>query len=98
MFGSSRRSKTSSRLSKLQTFFLTPRMSVCDKHTFVLDMHTLNGQLLTIDTASRKPIYEELADGLTELIARGELKEGVTLTPVRQLAAAFGAKLTTIPM
>jgi GntR family transcriptional regulator len=59
-------------------------------------MHTLNGQFLTIDTASRKPIYEQLADGLKALIARGELKEGVTLPPVRQLAADLGVNLNTV--
>jgi GntR family transcriptional regulator len=59
-------------------------------------MHTLNSQFLTIDTASRKPIYEQLADGLKALIARGELKEGVTLPPVRQLAADLGVNLNTV--
>jgi GntR family transcriptional regulator len=59
-------------------------------------MHTLSSQFLTIDTASRKPIYEQLADGLKALIARGELKEGVTLPPVRQLAADLGVNLNTV--
>jgi GntR family transcriptional regulator len=59
-------------------------------------MHTLNTQFLTIDTASRKPIYEQLADGLKALIARGELKEGVSLPPVRQLAADLGVNLNTV--
>lgn len=53
-------------------------------------------QLLSIDTASRKPIYEQLADGLKALIARGELREGVTLPPVRQLAADLGVNLNTV--
>lgn len=61
-------------------------------------MHTLNTQFLTIDTASRKPIYEQLADGLKALIARGELREGVTLPPVRQLAADLGVNLNTVAM
>ena len=59
-------------------------------------MHTLNGQFLAIDTASRKPIYEQLADGLKALIARGDLREGVTLPPVRQLAADLGVNLNTV--
>lgn len=59
-------------------------------------MHTFNTQFLTIDTASRKPIYEQLADGLKALIARGELREGVTLPPVRQLAADLGVNLNTV--
>jgi GntR family transcriptional regulator len=51
---------------------------------------------LTIDTAARKPIYEQLADGLKAMIARGDLKEGVTLPPVRQLAADLGVNLNTV--
>ena len=61
-------------------------------------MHTLNTQFLTIDTTSRKAIYEQLADGLKALIARGELREGVTLPPVRQLAADLGVNLNTVAM
>lgn len=59
-------------------------------------MHTINSQFLTIDTASRKAIYEQLADGLKALIARGELREGVTLPPVRQLAIDLGVNLNTV--
>lgn len=59
-------------------------------------MHTPGTQFLTIDTASRKPIYEQLADGLKAMIARGDLKEGVTLPPVRQLAADLGVNLNTV--
>lgn len=59
-------------------------------------MHTLNTQFLTIDTESRQPIYEQLANGLKTLIARGELREGVTLPPVRQLAADLGVNLNTV--
>ena len=59
-------------------------------------MHTLDGKFLTIDTESRKPIYEQLAEGLKSLIARGELREGVTLPPVRQLAADLGVNLNTV--
>ena len=56
-------------------------------------MHTLH---LTIDMSSRRPIYEQLADGLKALIARGELREGVTLPPVRQLAGDLGVNLNTV--
>src|SRR5215469_10975793 len=59
-------------------------------------MHTVNPHLLTIDTESRQPIYEQLADGLKALIARGDLREGVTLPPVRQLAADLGVNLNTV--
>lgn len=56
-------------------------------------MHTLQ---ITIDMTSRRPIYEQLADGLKALIARGELREGVTLPPVRQLAGDLGVNLNTV--
>ena len=59
-------------------------------------MHTVNPQLLTIDTQSRQPIYEQLAEGLKAMIARGDLAEGVTLPPVRQLAADLGVNLNTV--
>jgi GntR family transcriptional regulator len=59
-------------------------------------MYTLDTQFLAIDTASRKPIYEQLADGLKALIARGDLREGVTLPPVRQLAGDLGVNLNTV--
>lgn len=59
-------------------------------------MHTVNSHLLTIDTASRQPIYEQLAEGLKAMIARGDLAEGVTLPPVRQLAADLGVNLNTV--
>jgi len=59
-------------------------------------MHTLDTRFLTVDSALRKPIYEQLADGLKELIARGQLTEGVALPPVRQLAADLGVNLNTV--
>lgn len=59
-------------------------------------MHTVDKQFLAIDTASRKPIYQQLTDGLKSLIARGDLRQGVTLPPVRQLAADLGVNLNTV--
>jgi len=52
--------------------------------------------LLTINTSDPRPIYQQVADGIKELIARGELKEGAGLPPVRQLAADLGVNLNTI--
>ena len=46
--------------------------------------------LITIDTEDRRPIYRQVADEIKALIARGELAEGATLPPVRQLAADLG--------
>jgi GntR family transcriptional regulator len=52
--------------------------------------------LLTIDTNDPRPIYQQVADGIKELIARGKLAEGASLPPVRQLAADLGVNLNTI--
>jgi GntR family transcriptional regulator len=51
---------------------------------------------LTIDTRDPRSIYQQVADGIKELIARGELPEGTPLPPVRQLAADLGVNLNTI--
>lgn len=51
---------------------------------------------LTIDTRDSRPIYQQVVDGIKEVIARGELKEGTILPPVRQLAADLGVNLNTI--
>lgn len=51
---------------------------------------------LTIDTRDPRPIYQQVADGIKELIAQGKLAEGIPLPPVRQLAADLGVNLNTI--
>ena len=51
---------------------------------------------LTIDATDARPIYQQVADGIKELIARGKLAEGTLLPPVRQLAADLGVNLNTI--
>lgn len=51
---------------------------------------------LSIDTSDPRPIYQQVADGIKELIARGKLEEGAPLPPVRQLAADLGVNLNTI--
>ena len=52
--------------------------------------------MITIDTEDRRPIYQQVAEEIKALIARGELAEGATLPPVRQLAADLGVNLNTI--
>ena len=52
--------------------------------------------LLTIDSNDARPIYQQVADGIKELIAHGKISEGATLPPVRQLAADLGVNLNTI--
>lgn len=51
---------------------------------------------LTIDFEDKRPIYEQVVDGIKELIARGELKEGMALPSVRQVAGDLGVNLNTI--
>ncbi|HEY2393417.1 MAG TPA: GntR family transcriptional regulator [Candidatus Angelobacter sp.] len=51
---------------------------------------------MTIDTNDPRPIYQQVADGIKELIAQGGLAQGTMLPPVRQLAADLGVNLNTI--
>ena len=51
---------------------------------------------LTIDIHDRRPIYQQVADGIRTLIAAGRLAEGQMLPPVRQMAADLGVNLNTI--
>lgn len=51
---------------------------------------------ITIDEQDARPIYKQVADEIRALIARGELKEGAALPPVRQLAADLGVNLNTV--
>ena len=52
--------------------------------------------LLTIDIQDRRPIYQQVADGIRRLIAGGQIAEGQPLPPLRQLAADLGVNLNTI--
>jgi len=52
--------------------------------------------LLTIQLDDPRPIYQQVTDGIKQAIARGELREGTQLPPVRQLAADLGVNLNTI--
>lgn len=51
---------------------------------------------ITIDEADRRPVYRQIAEEIKTLIARGELEEGATLPPVRQIATDLGVNLNTI--
>jgi len=51
---------------------------------------------ITVDQNDRRPIYEQVADGIRNLIARGDLPEGTALPPVRQLALDLGVNLNTV--
>jgi GntR family transcriptional regulator len=51
---------------------------------------------ITIDERDGRPIYRQVVDEIKGLIARGELEEGSSLPPVRQVAADLGVNLNTI--
>jgi len=52
--------------------------------------------VLTLDARDRRPIYQQIADGIKALIARGELREGMALPSVRRVAGDLGVNLNTI--
>lgn len=51
---------------------------------------------LTVDLDDKRPLYQQVADGVKALIASGDLREGMTLPPVRQVAGDLGVNLNTI--
>lgn len=51
---------------------------------------------ITIDASDRRPLYQQVVDEIKALIAGGELPEGSSLPPVRQVAADLGVNLNTI--
>jgi GntR family transcriptional regulator len=51
---------------------------------------------ITIDGRDKRPLYQQVVDEIKALIAAGELPEGSSLPPVRQVAADLGVNLNTI--
>ena len=51
---------------------------------------------LTVDATDKRPLYQQIVDGVKSLIARGDLREGATLPSVRQVAGDLGVNLNTI--
>jgi GntR family transcriptional regulator len=51
---------------------------------------------LTVDASDRRPIYQQVVDGVKALIASGDLREGTPLPTVRQVAQDLGVNLNTI--
>ena len=51
---------------------------------------------LTLDANDKLPIYQQIVDGIKALIARGDLRESMTLPSVRQVAGDLGVNLNTI--
>lgn len=51
---------------------------------------------IVVDEDDRRPIYQQVVDEIKSHLARGELREGASLPPVRQVAADLGVNLNTI--
>ncbi len=51
---------------------------------------------LTVDFDEKRPIYQQVVDGVKSLIATGQLREGMLLPSVRQVADDLGVNLNTI--
>ena len=51
---------------------------------------------ITIDDSDKRPLYQQVVDEIKRLIASGELAEGSSLPPVRQVALDLGVNQNTI--
>jgi len=51
---------------------------------------------ITVDERDQRPLYGQIVDEIKALIARGELREGSTLPPVRQVSSDLGVNLNTV--
>jgi len=51
---------------------------------------------ITIDETDTRAIYQQVVDEIKALIAAGELADGSSLPPVRQVAADLGVNLNTV--
>jgi len=51
---------------------------------------------ITVDERDARPLYQQLVDEIKTLIAKGELAEGTSLPPVRQVAKDLGVNLNTV--
>jgi GntR family transcriptional regulator len=51
---------------------------------------------LTIQANDKRPIYQQITDGIKSLIAGGNLREGKMLPSVRQVAGDLGVNLNTV--
>ncbi len=51
---------------------------------------------LILQPNDKRPIYQQIADGIKALIACGDLREGMTLPSVRQVAGDLCINLNTV--
>lgn len=75
---------------------LTKYIVWCTETLYNLLSYKVKQMYITIDADDRRPIYQQVVDEIKSLIAKGELREGTVLPPVRQLAADLGVNLNTI--
>jgi len=64
-------------------------------------LYTYNRQLevtmfLTMQPNDKRPVYQQIVDGIKALIAHGDLGEGKSLPSVRQVAGDLGINLNTV--
>ncbi len=52
--------------------------------------------IIHVDPSDARPLYQQVADEIKRLIARGDLAAGDPLPSVRQVAADLGVNLNTI--
>ena len=66
-------------------------------HRIVYCIYSIdNFMYITIDERDGRPLYQQLVDEIKTLIARGELAQGTSLPPVRQVASDLGVNLNTV--
>jgi GntR family transcriptional regulator len=51
---------------------------------------------ITMDDRDGRPLYQQIVDEIKALIARGELEQGSSLPPVRQVSSDLGVNLNTV--
>lgn len=51
---------------------------------------------IEIDPTAETPLYQQLHDRIVDAVARGELRAGDALLPVRQVAVRFGINVATV--
>ena len=52
--------------------------------------------LLSVDTASDRPIYEQIADAIRQAVARGEILAGEKLPPASEIAIGLDVNKHTV--
>ena len=64
------------------------------KYTYTRQLEM--AMFLTLQANDKRPLYQQITDGIKALIARGNLREGVALPSVRQVAGDLGINLNTV--